>query len=175
MSLSTLRKPLTADEKKQKVEDARLYHSTLLEDNGVAPTEFNFKSVFMHKRQKVIGLFPNEFTKKNGFLLELIDSNLDPINPLRTVYKMEYRENFEDIYEMLPKGTYAVPLEDLIEVKPKIKGELNPTFEVEETIIKSKTDEHYSHLTIKDLASILWKEPVSEKEWLNDLINEHNQ
>lgn len=174
MSLTT-KKVITPEEKKKKIEDARLYHSTLLKDNGAKDTDFNFKLAFYNEGVNIVGIFPNEFTKKNGFFLELVNSTLDPINDQRKVYKLSPRENYEDIYKILPSGTYAVPLEDLEEVKPIIKGELNPKFIVETTEEKPKLDDHYSHLTIKDLAAILWQKPVSEKQWLNDLVIKNMQ
>ena len=37
-------------------------------------------------------------------------------------------------------------------------------------LLEEKEDAHYSELTIRDLAAILLKSPVSNKKWLNNLI-----
>ena len=36
---------------------------------------------------------------------------------------------------------------------------------------KEQEDAHYSEMTLRDLAAIFLKKPVSNKQWLNNLIN----
>lgn len=163
-------KELTAEDKKRKINEARLYHSTLLQDAGASDTDFTVKLAFFDKGQKIIGVFPTEFKKPNGFFLEFVDSKLDPIDPKRTVYKLTPRDNYEDVYNLLKSGAYAVPVEELEEVKPSIIKELNPEFKIDMNAFEEKKDDHYSKMTISDLAAILWREPVSDKPWLNSLI-----
>lgn len=170
LTTSRVRKVLTAEQKKKKIEDAREYYAEVLQRNGAKPIEFNVKYPFQHAGTKVVGIFPNEFLKENGFYLELVDTNLDPVENPRKIYRVPMIENYEDVYELLPKGTYAFPMEELELVEQKI---LAPEFEVDTQILNKVKDENISNMTITDFAAIMWMKPVSEKSWLNNLIEQN--
>jgi len=163
---------LTKEEKEQKLLDAREYHKDILQHYNAKATDFNFKKEFMDARQKVVGIFPSEFKKDNGFFLEFIDSNLDPTDKERKLYRLQPTENYEDIYNLLQSGSYAVPLEDLevasIPVKEKKKD-----FEVNFDTLNEIKDDNISNMTITDFAAIMWMKPVSTRPWLNNLINQN--
>lgn len=166
---------LTPAEKAKKIEMHRKFHAKLLDQFSIPEKDFNVKSVFSNGNTKVVGLFPNEFTKEKGFYFELIDSNLDPIDPKRRVYRMLPRDNFADIYNLTKIGTYSVPLDEL-ELVPTIAVEKikeNYAFEVERS--REDDDESVDRLTIRDLAAILWQKEVSGKSWLNSLISKINK
>lgn len=60
--------------------------------------------------------------------------------------------------------------------EPKLQSSLSifPDFEEKElkiTDMLKPSDDTISNMTIKDFAAILWKKPISSKEWLNNLIN----
>lgn len=171
--ISTLNKAvLTPAEKKEKITAHQKFHSALLEQYEVPEKDFNVKLVFTHAGVRIVGIFPNEFTKKNGFFIEFVDGKLDPTDPSRKLYRLTSRENFEDVYPLLSSGSYAVPIEELELVAPIKK--IAPEFNLEAPR-ENKSDEHYSKLTIRDLAAILWQSPVSDKEWLNTLVNQVKQ
>ena len=174
--LTTLNKSevLSPTEKKERIQLHRLYHTALLQQFNVPDADFNVKLVFTNNGQKVIGVFPNEFTKKNGFYIEFVDKTLTPTDPDRKVYRLDPVDNFESVYNILQSGSYAVPIDELTEVTIKKVQQPLPEF----TDLNKSTDrfdEHFSKMTIKDLASILWQSPVSDKKWLNDLIIESKQ
>lgn len=173
--LSTLNKSsgLTPSQKKEKINQHRLFHHSLLEEYQVPENDFNVKLVFYDKGTKVIGVFPNEFLKPNGFYLEFVDKNLDPTDPQRKLWRLPARENYESTYNILSSGAYAVPIDELEEV-PVRKAPVQE-FKVDLSDGYAKQDDHYSKLTIRDLAAILWQKPVSEKKWLNELVNQANQ
>jgi len=57
-----------------------------------------------------------------------------------------------------------------LSVFPDFEQEFSPT--VEETVSsQSVEDAPFSELTIRDLAAIMLMKPVSNKKWLNDLVN----
>jgi len=180
--LNTLSKgqTLTAAQKKEKIEKMRLYHQTILEHFNVPDKDFNVKVAFTYRDEKVIGVFPSEFNKKNGFYFEFVDSRLDPTDPQRKLWMLQYRENYEDVYNLLPSGSYAVPLSDIEEVVikrniPTINLDYGPknfdeAFDTDVT--EENDDENHTKMTIRDLAAILWQRPVSKKNWLNKLVEE---
>lgn len=81
------------------------------------------------------------------------------------------------------KGSKEIPYniyEKEREQKPKeqIKLSLFPDFEQEFGAKKEsdfdlikENDLSFTDITVKDFAAIMWKKPVSDKKWLNDLIN----
>lgn len=160
---------LTQAEKKEKIHIYYEFHSKLLDQYGISEKDFNVKMPFFDRGTKVVGLFPNEFTKENGFYFEFIDSNIDPIDPKRRLYKMPTTPNYEHVYPLSPKGTYTVPITDLEEVNPQLINKVIEEFNFKTP--NQENDENIDRLTIKDLAAILWQQPVSEKNWLNELIN----
>ena len=172
--LSTKEKSkLTKTQKDAKISKYRADHKELLDFNNAKDTDFNVKTVFTNKGQKIVGLFANECTKPNGFYFEFVDSELDTTDPERTVYVIKERANYENVYKLLAWGQYAVPIEEL-EVAPKptkFKQVLN--YDAEKLNVENvkKDDDHFSKMTIRDFAAIIWQEPVSDRNWLNDLVN----
>lgn len=171
---------LTAAQKKEKVENTRLYHKPVLDHMNVADKDFNVKVAFTHSGVKVVGIFPSEFNKQKGFYFEFVDSKLDPTDPERKLWKIPYRENYEDVYNLLQTGSYAVPLSDIEEViiKKNIPN-FNMNFNndsfanpFDTNVEEEKDDDHTSKMTIRDLAAILWQRPVSRKKWLNELVEQ---
>jgi hypothetical protein len=169
--------------KKAKLDSIRSFHSDLIKDLGISPLDFNMKKAFYDTRGvEVVGIFGSEFRKEKGFFFELISSDLDPIDPERKVYRVPPNTCYEEEYELNPKNSYNVPLEELRVVnsyaaaisKEKIIETMdeNP----KEKVLKSTQnsvplqDSPYSEMTIRDYYAIHTGKPVSLKSWLNDLI-----
>ena len=54
--------------KKQKLESIRDFHQDLIDDLGIARTDFNMKMPFYDKHGRlVVGIFSSEFRKEKGF------------------------------------------------------------------------------------------------------------
>lgn len=107
-----------------------------------------------------------------------------------------YNEEYETKTSFSSKGgeytTYVIPVAELLHVdkngietsynqyekarmqEPKVQNNLSifPDFEKEfiPEIITNE-DEQLNSMTIRDFASIIWSKPVSNKTWLNELIN----
>jgi len=177
--------------KKGKLDAIRNYHFDLIKDLGISPYDFNMKKAFYDNRGiQVVGIFASEFLKEKGFFFELISSDLDPIDPQRKVYRVPYCGSFEEEYELNPKNSYNVPLEELRVVNPqsvaiskssavtssdKVLAKEAPAAPVIErwktdTTNNNNDDAPYSELTIRDYYAIHSNQPVSNKDWLNNLI-----
>lgn len=163
---------ISPEEKKRKIAEAREFHAELLQSHGARDMDFNLKLPWFDKGVKIVGIFPTEFIKPQGFFLEFADSKLDPMDEKRTVYKIGPIENYENIYNLLSSGSYAVPIEDLQEVKA-VKPEQAQKFKVNFDTLEEVKDDNISNLTITDFAAIMWMKPVSTKSWLNNLINQN--
>lgn len=159
---------MTPEEKGEIINSFRQYHMPFLTFNNIPLSDFNVKAVFTHNYKKVVGIFPNEFRKKNGFYFEMIDTYLQPLDADRKLYRVVPRENYENVYEMTKKGTFAVPLDELEEVVLPIMDQAAPEY-VFKTFMDD-TDEHYAKMTIRDFAAIVQWKPVSTKDWINKMI-----
>ena len=174
--------PAVKEWKKGKLDAIRNYHSDLINDLGISPLDFNMKKAFYDKRgREVVGIFGSEFRRGKGFFFELISSDLDPIDPERKVYRVPPNGSYEDEYELNPKNSYNVPLEELRVVNTYAAAiSKEKTIENMENskknVLKSEQsfiplqDEPYSQMTIRDYFAIHTGKPVSQKGWLNDLI-----
>ena len=68
--------------KAQKTKEMRDYNADLIADLGISPFDFNMKTQFYDEQARlVVGIFPSEFKKTKGFYFELIDSDLNPVDP----------------------------------------------------------------------------------------------
>jgi hypothetical protein len=117
--------------------------------------------------------------KNRDIYTEFTSIDLDPEDPDRNLYKWRYNPHFEEEYEKTEPGAnghfrYLVPVSELIKIEfdaqiPENKGESEfPNFD---EIMDPDADAPLSQLTVRDLAAILLKKPVSHKKWLNDLIS----
>ena len=176
--------------KAQKTKEMRDYNADLINDLGITLYDFNMKTQFYdEQRRLVVGIFPSEFKKVKGFFFELIDSDLNPTDPDRKVYRVPPSVSFEEEYELNAKGSYLVPIEELkvvhrssvaISKMSAFTGTDEPVFKVTQkaqeavaNIPKAPAlmeDAPYSDMTIRDYFAIQFLKPVSAKGWLNDLI-----
>ena len=181
------------DEKKayrqKKLKEMHEYNDQLIKDLGISKTDFNMKKAFTRNGNIVVGIFENEFKKSKGFYFELIDSNIEPDDPARTVYRLAPTEFYADEYEMDEYGKFLVPIEQLRIVNRESavisKGSAStssdrvlkdePTVKTTIPLFTSSNhlkvdDAPFSEMTIRDYLAIHTGKPVSTKTWLNELI-----
>jgi len=105
------------------------------------------------------------------------------------IYKHASCENFDDVYAFTDfggtktklTGSYKVPISEftpinLVEVLPPIPTSQPTLFDFfdSEKEEQSDKDENINALTIKDLYAIIQNVPVSNKQWLNNVIKKTN-
>jgi hypothetical protein len=181
--------------KAQKTKEIRDHNAGVIADLGISPYDFNMKTPFIDKNKRlVVGIFSSEFRKSKGFFFELIDSDLNPTDPERKIYRVPFNEFYEEEYELNAKGSYLVPLEELKFAHPQSiaisklnaftsavkQAEGSTTENVFQLTQKAQAsvqrapapmeDAPYSEMTIRDFYAIHTGKPVSIKGWLNDLI-----
>ena len=186
---------LTTAERREKTEELikeHLWKFQILEEE--APLYIP-KSAYVprEKNEKYVSFFPSELIKQMDIYTEFVSYDLTPEDPKRTLYKLKYNPYFDEEYEKTEGASsrYLIPVKELeiIEIKnPEInKDDDFPDFstnqqisldlflkESENLIENKKTneeDEVIQNMTIRDFAAIMWKSPVSNKQWLNKLIN----
>jgi hypothetical protein len=176
--------------KAKKLKEIRDYNSDIITDLVISPFDFNMKTQFYDEQARlVVGIFPSEFKKMKGFFFELIDSDLNPADPERKVYRVPFNSAFEEEYELNSKGSYLVPIEELkvvhrssvaISKMSAFTGTDESVFKVTQKAQEAAVhipkapslmeDAPYSDMTIRDYFAIQFLKPVSAKGWLNELI-----
>jgi len=92
------------------------------------------------------------------------------------LYKWRYNPHYEEEYEKTEPAAnghfrYLVPISELVKIEFDVQENTEtgmfPNFE---EIMDPDLDSPISQLTIRDVAAILLKKPVSHKNWLNEII-----
>lgn len=121
-----------------------------------------------------IGFFASELKKGRDIYTEFTSIDLEPEDPARMLYKWRFNPHYEEEYEKTEPGPnghvrYLIPISELMKIQPEVT-ETNSMFPDFEEIMDPDQDSPLSMLTIRDIAAIMLKKPVSNKKWLNELI-----
>lgn len=123
-----------------------------------------------------IGFFASEVKKGRDIYTEFTSIDLEPEDPERNLYKWRFNPHYDEEYERTEPGPnghfrYLVPVSELIKIEfeqeDNAQQSLFPDFD---EIMDPDHDAPLSQITIRDLAAIMLQKPVSQKQWLNDLI-----
>jgi hypothetical protein len=117
--------------------------------------------------------FQEEYEKKEGISAkgEPYLSYTVPVSEL-TAIMTDGSEITYNLYEKrkAEKEAELPKLQNKLSVFPDFEQEFAPQVE-EKQEVQSSDDAPFSELTIRDLAAIMLMKPVSNKKWLNDLVN----
>ena len=185
-------KELWLEWKKYRLEKSREYHKDLIEDLGIEEKDFNMKKIFRDKNNKeIVYIFPSEFKKEKGLFFEIINSDLEPDDPERKVYRLTPSSCFEEEYQFNDRTSqYEVPVEELrvvnnqavaiskssaVTSSDKVLNKIIGEKIKEKIVFNTKVslpleDAPLSDMTIRDYITIHTNNPVSLKPWLNELI-----
>jgi hypothetical protein len=129
------------------------------------------------KDEKHITFFASELERaeyydvpKNVYT-EFISSEYIPEDAKRTLYKWIFNPHWRTEYDVIEatesiQERYMIPVSELrIVQQAAAQKEIKlPSLDL------GPTDEPFNMLTIRDLAAIMLKKPVSNKQWLNEII-----
>lgn len=166
---------------------------------GLMNPTFTIKFAYVpkHREDMVISMFPSEMETGDDVYIELTDGGNNPIHDTAVLYRLRNNPFYKQgEYEVIPPDpsrnknteTYLVPVSELeivagtpttgalplsVTKKPPVSiGQLLNTAGMDVSSEKEKEDAHYSELTVRDLAAIFLKTPVSNKKWLNNIITQ---
>lgn len=168
---------------------------------GLMTPTFTIKFAYVpkHREDMVISMFPSEMETGDDTYIELTDGNNHPIHDNAVLYKLRNNPFYKQgEYEIIPPDpsrnknseTYLVPVSELeivagtpttgalpfsVTKKPSVTiGQLLNTasMDMPSSFEKENEDAHYSEMTVRDLAAIFLKAPVSNKKWLNNIITQ---
>lgn len=173
MSLRTIEHEKSPKEIK---EELRKYHEASLANAG-APEGFYIPKMAYRpsgKSELHISFFPSEVKKEEDLYVEFTSRELVPEDPERKLWKWKFNPHYDEEYEKVQNKDgvdfrYLVPVEEL-----KLISHVEFPIVEEQEVFQLPDPEHdlpLDQLTIRDLAAIMLKKPVSRKSWLNEIIN----
>jgi hypothetical protein len=174
MSITTSDKP---EDKKVKIAKLRELHQPIFEAAGIPGAIFLPKMAYRPKDKDEIHIsfFPSELQRGQDIFTEFVSRDYDSEDVNRTLYKWKYTSHWQEEYDVTePSGAsgairYLIPVAELTVVKAE---ESAKKLDLKlDDIMDPDQDAPFDQLTIRDLAAILLKQPVSHKKWLNKLID----
>jgi len=174
MSISTTDKP---EDKRERLKKLREFHQPLLTEVGATDGTFIPKMAYRPygKTELHIAFFASEISKGEDVYIEFTSKELVPEDQERKLYKWRFNPHFEEEYEKTEPNPqtghvrYLIPVEELTVVKSqKTEEVVQPEMDLE--LPDPNLDQPFDQMTIRDLAAILLKKPVSHKQWLNEII-----
>jgi len=175
MSLSLKEKKPDA---KTKVSELREYHQPTFDALGIPDAYFYPKLAYRPKGKDElhISLFPSELRKGTDIYTEFVSTDYVLQDSERTLWRLHFNPHWEEEYDTTDTTEsairYLIPVSELVKVKAPAKtvatraGVAVTEFEDFSNLL----DCPVSEMTVRDLAAILLKKPVSNKSWLNDLV-----
>lgn len=183
MALSTNKKTaLTKEDRLKKLAELREYHQPYFERIGEPKARFVGKMLYGFPKPNRVRFFENEIASSNPLYVEWVSRDFTPEDE-RRLYKYVYNPDYATEYpvEVTDSGyeMYVVPVEAFTLVKdiPLAQTEepKQSTLELDFDIINPDEDCPVENITLRDLAAIYLKAPVSRKEWLNKIIKDSCQ
>lgn len=169
------------EDRRTRTAELRKAHQEYFDTNGISSAKYIGKLAYRPpgKDELFIGFFPNELRGGDDIYVEFTGKNLEIEDPERNLYKWRYNGHWEEEYEKTEAGPsgafrYLVPVAELVKVQKTIATPKTgiKTTNVEFELMDPDTDAPFDQLTVRDLAAILLKKPVSNKQWLNKLITD---
>ncbi len=166
------KKKLTPKERKEMTATLRIKQQAIFDNLGISDAIYIPKMAhFVTGLEGLhMGFFESELDHGQDVYTEKVSSSMESEDPDRVLYKIPYNPHFKDEYETsepLSNGSvrYFIPVDEMIVVD--VNTSIN---ENEFNFMDPDQDRAMDQLSIRDLAAILWKRPVSQKPWLNNLI-----
>ena len=170
---------LSTEERKKRIQDLYEHQMEKFMQENVSEPLFIPKIAYKPatKDEKHITFFASELERaeyyevpKNVYT-EFISSEYIPEDPKRTLYKWVFNPHWRTEYDIIEatesiQERYMIPVAELrIVQQAAAQKEIKlPSLDL------GPTDEPFNMLTIRDLAAIMLKKPVSNKQWLNEII-----
>jgi len=167
-----------SEDKKENLKKLRDFHKEAINELGVSVFFLLGKMCYHHKGKRVISFFHSEISKGQDIYVEFTNRYNVPEDPDRVLYRYKFNPFFEEEFERTPDDRFIIPIDDLKIVKkysPEVivnntQKETKKETDFELSTLDSDKDPLISEMTIRDLAAILLQKPVSNKEWLNNII-----
>jgi len=134
------------------------------------------------KDRPYIGVFTSELQKGVDIFTEFVNREHEPEDPDRALWVWRYVPDWATGYEYIEgadnapsQRRYLIPTSELVKVRVDHEVQTEMSFDeqmgdTEERKSNGQEDVSISDITLRDMAAIILKKPVSNKSWLNEII-----
>jgi hypothetical protein len=178
---------MDTSQKRKRIQELRAYHEPIFRKMNCIDPLFIPRTAYkpVNHSEICISFFASELRNEKDIYTEFVSKKYDIEDSQRTLWKWKYDPEWKKYIksnDVIPSAVqYFIPTSKLIVVSRNNelifnKDKVNDFKSNITTVLKPKTndankEELISQMTIKDFAAIIWKQPVSDKEWLNILID----
>lgn len=168
---------------KEKIEDLKKLHLEKFQKLGLQNPLFIPRICYipMGESDQVVSFFEQDFKKGQDIYTHFVSKGYDSEDPKNRLWKWTYNPYYATEYkksEPHPETgniRYIVPVEELELIDDDYIGKVTGpaasiAFDIDQEIPNPNEDPLISDMTIRDLAAILLKKPVSRKKWLNEIV-----
>lgn len=168
----------TPGDKREKLKKLREHHQPVLDYLGTPDAVLLGKLAYHPAAGESlhISFFESEISKANDVFVEFTNRDLDPEDANRTLYKYRFNPDFKTAYRTTePSGQtghvrYLVPVTELVKIDHKIVAKTQAATQQEFNLIDPDHDCELGKATLRDVAAIFLRIPMSQKQWLNEMI-----
>ena len=161
----------TTLDKGQRIKALREHHLPVFDYLGLERAYYAPKMFYTPsgKDELHVSFFISELQRGQDIFTEMVDRGYNSEDVTRTLYKWPFNPEWEHAYEKTSTEPtrILIPVSKLVKVDPE---RAIPSTNEELPDGCSEDDCDITSMTMKDFAAIMWKEPVSDKLWLNALI-----
>lgn len=165
------------NERKERLQELIKYHQPTFDHFKIKNPLFVGTMAYkpVGKNELHISFFPSQLKKEQDIYTEFVTRDYEPETKERILYKWNYNKFYDEEYESVDiEGSadkrYLIPISEL---QPLSTSQVIEFSEFDE-IMDPDEDAPLDQMTVRDLAAILLKSPVSRKKWLNQIIVKEN-
>lgn len=166
---------------KEKIEDLEKLHKEKFEKLGLTKPLFIPRICYrpIGEADQVVSFFEQDFAKGKDIYTHFVSKSYESEDPQNRLWKWTYNPYYATEYKKSDPHPdtgnvrFIVPVEELELIDDSYFSKLAPesvAFDIDSEIPNPNEDPLIEQMTIRDLAAILLKKPVSRKKWLNEIV-----
>jgi hypothetical protein len=140
---------------------------------GLEPSDILYlpKQILPYKDTAYITFYEKELELGKDIYVEFVDEKFEPLSKTNKLWLWVYNKYYKeeclktDPHPITGHICYMVPISELVEMEPLHKDQSVKSVKKEEEVPMSQ-------MTLRDYAAIYLKVPLSNREWLNEMIKQ---
>jgi hypothetical protein len=172
---------VTTQTTKEKIDDLRKLHEEKFKKLGLTNALFIPRICYIPigESEQVVSFFEQDFAKGKDIYTHFVSKGYESEDPQNRLWKWTYNPYYATEYKKSDPHPdtgnvrFIVPVEELELIDDAYFNkdvQESVAFDIDSEIPNPNEDPLIEQMTIRDLAAILLKKPVSRKKWLNEIV-----